>query len=212
MAIRINGVIVADRDKWIYDWFEEPAFCPNDLLDELEDGKDIEVHINSPGGSVFAGSEIYTLLMNHKGNVNITITGLCASIASVIAMAGTNVRMAPTAQMMIHNVSGMTDGDYRDMEHMAEVLKNSNESLCNAYEIKTGLSREEILDMMDRETWMTSKECLEKGFVDEVMGDEKQVQLVASYKPNIIPQSVIDKMNIDREQERLNLLKLKEMK
>lgn len=214
MAIRINGVIVSDRDKWIYDWFGEPSFCPNDLLEDLESGKDIDIQINSPGGSVFAGSEIYTLLMNHKGNVNITITGLCASIASVIAMAGTTVSMSPTAQFMIHNVSGMTSGDYRDMEHMAEVLKKNNEALCNAYEIKSGLSRDEILEMMNHETWLTAQECLDKGFIDNIKSKEEKepVQLVAGYKPNIIPQSILDKMNLSKEKEKLNLLKLKELK
>lgn len=210
MTIKISGTIVGNDDKWIYDWFEMEAFCPKDL--NLVDGEDIDIEINSPGGYIFPASEIYTALMQHKGNVNITITGRAASAASVIAMAGTKVTMSPTAQMMIHNVSASGSGDYRDFEHYAEQLKKSNDTIANAYMLKTGKTRDEILALMDHETWFTPDEALENGFIDEIMTKSEntdQFRLVAA-SDFLIPQAVIDKLKTEREQEQLNLLKLKE--
>ena len=210
MPIKINGTIVGNDDKWIYDWFDMDSFCPRDL--ELVDGQDVDIEINSPGGYIYPASEIYTALMQHKGNVNITITGRAASAASVIAMAGTKVTMSPTAQMMIHNVSASGAGDYRDFEHYAEQLKKSNDTIANAYMLKTGKTRQEILDLMDYETWFTPEEALENGFIDEILSktdNTDQFKLVAA-SDFLIPQAVIDKLKAEREQEQLNLLKLKE--
>lgn len=210
MTIKINGTIVSNDDKWIYDWCEMDAFCPKDL--DLIDGQDVDIEINSPGGYIYPASEIYTALMQHKGNVNVTITGRAASAASVIAMAGTKVSMSPTAQIMIHNVSATGSGDYRDFEHYAEQLKKSNDTIANAYMLKTGKTREEILDFMNYETWFTPEEALELGFIDEIMTREEapnDIRLVAA-SDYLIPQAVIDKLKQEKEQEQLNLLKLKE--
>jgi ATP-dependent protease ClpP protease subunit len=210
MTIRINGAIVGNDDKWIYDWCEIEAFCPRDL--NLVEGQDVDIEINSPGGYIYPASEIYTALMQHRGNVNITITGRAASAASVIAMAGTHVKMSPTAQMMIHNVSASGAGDYRDFEHYAEQLRKSNDTIANAYMLKTGKTRNEILNLMDHETWFTPEEALEEGFIDEVLSrsdSQDQFRLVAA-SDFLIPQAVIDKLKQEREQEQLNLLKLKE--
>lgn len=210
MPIKINGTIVGNDNKWIYDWCDMEAFCPKDL--NLIEGQDVDIEINSPGGYIYPASEIYTALMKHKGNVNITITGRAASAASVIAMAGTHVTMSPTAQMMIHNVSASGAGDYRDFEHYAEQLKKSNDTIANAYMIKTGKTREEILKLMDHETWFTPDEALENGFIDEILSKEDnadQFRLVAA-SDFLIPQAVIDKLKQEKEQEQLNLLKLKE--
>ena len=210
MPIKINGTIVGSDDKWIYDCCDMEAFCPKDL--NLIDGQDVDIEINSPGGYIYPASEIYTALMKHKGNVNITITGRAASAASVIAMAGTHVTMSPTAQMMIHNVSASGAGDYRDFEHYAEQLKKSNDTIANAYMLKTGKTREEILKLMDHETWFTPDEALENGFIDEILSKEDttdQFRLVAA-SDFLIPQAVIDKLKQEKEQEQLNLLKLKE--
>lgn len=210
MPIKINGTIVGNDDKWIYDLFNMEAFCPRDL--NLINGQDVDIEINSPGGYIYPASEIYTALMKHKGNVNITITGRAASAASVIAMAGTKVTMSPTAQMMIHNVSASGAGDYRDFEHYAEQLKKSNDTIANAYMIKTGKTREEILKLMDHETWFTPDEALKNGFIDEILSKEDttdQFRLVAA-SDYLIPQAVIDKLKQEKEQEQLNLLKLKE--
>lgn len=209
MRIRIAGTIVGNDEKWIYDLFGMEAFCYDDLRKAVKDDlEEINVEINSPGGSVFAGSEIYTALKNHKGAVNVDIVGLAASAASVIAMAGKRVRMSPTAQMMIHNVSARGSGDYRDMAHLSEVLKQANETIANAYCLKTGKERAEVLQMMDGEKWFTPQEAKEQGFVDEIMFEDAP-QLVASFSAAIIPREVIEKLQKEREQESLNLLKLK---
>ena len=162
----------------------------------------------SGGGSVYAGSEIYTALKNHKGQVNVSIVGLAASAASVIAMAGKTVKMSPTAQFMVHNVSSQGKGDYRDMQHMADILKTANETIASAYILKTGKSKDEILAMMDKETWLTAEKAKEYGFVDEVMftNDDSKFQLVANFMPNIIPTNVIEKMVKEKAQAVLDIV------
>lgn len=210
--VRIAGVIISNDQKWIYDWFEMDSFCPNDLRKAITDEYEtIEVEINSGGGSVFAGSEIYTALKNHKGQVNVSIVGLAASAASVIAMAGKIVKMSPTAQFMVHNVSAQGEGDYRDMQHMADILKTANETIASAYILKTGKSKDEILAMMDKETWLTAEKAKEYGFIDEVMftNDDSKFQLVANFMPNIIPTNVIEKMVKEKAQAELDILKLR---
>lgn len=183
MKIKINGTIVSNDDKWKYVEWGIDSFSPGDLL--IFDGEDVNIEIDSPGGYIFPASEIYTALLNHKGNVNILITGRAASAASVIAMAGTHVSISPTAQIMIHNVSASGSGDYRDFEHYAEQLKKSNNTMANAYVIKTGKSKKEILELMNHETWFTPHEALKYGLVDNIVNDSRL------------------------EQERLNLLALK---
>ena len=210
--VRIAGVIISNDQKWIYDWFEMDSFCPNDLRKAITDEYEtIEVEINSGGGSVYAGSEIYTALKNHKGQVNVSIVGLAASAASVIAMAGKTVKMSPTAQFMVHNVSAQGEGDYRDMQHMADILKTANETIASAYILKTGKSKDEILAMMDKETWLTAEKAKEYGFIDEVMftNDDSKFQLVANFMPNIIPTNVIEKMVKEKAQAELDILKLR---
>lgn len=192
--IDVKGVIVSNDDKWIYDYFEIENTSPNDVLNKLpKDNSPIEVIINSPGGDVFAGSEIYTELKEYPGNITVKIVGIAASAASVVAMAGTKVLISPTAQIMIHNVSSIAQGDYRVMKHEAEMLKNYNKSIANAYMLKTGLSQEELLTLMDKETWLNAQQAKEKGFVDEIMFDSTN-RLVAGPTTSLLPQNVINKM------------------
>lgn len=223
--VKIKGTIVSNDIKWIYELFDMDATSPNDVTSALENADgDIDVEINSGGGDVFAGSEIYTALKNHKGTVNVDIVGIAASAASVIAMAGDNVRISPTAQIMIHNVSSRQSGDYRDMQHEANVLENYNKSIANAYMLKTGLSQEELLDYMNKETWLNAQQAKELGFVDQVMFDEGN-QLVASASNGFVfPAEVINKIrNIVKPpsndvnnkklcEAKLDFLKLKEVK
>lgn len=216
MTTRITGIIVSNEVQWIYDLYDIDSFAPKDIhdvLDSVDPYETIDIEINSPGGFVYAGTEIYTALLMHKGEVNITITGLAASMASVIAMAGTKVSMSPVAELMIHNVSGTAEGDYRDHEKYARNLKKNNDELSNAYMLKTGLSKEKLLSLMDDETFLTADEALELGFIDEILTDnqEDEFQLVASYKPNILPDEVIKKALVALEIEKINLLKIKEM-
>ena len=136
--INVKGPIVSSGDSWIYDWLGIESTSPGTVSKAIEEalGDELEVDINSGGGDVFAGSEIYTALKSYKGNVTIRIVGLAGSAASVIAMAGNRVLMSPTAQIMIHNVSSRASGDHRDMAHTAEILKNANETIANAYMLK----------------------------------------------------------------------------
>lgn len=195
MKVDVKGTIVSDNDGWIYDWLGIQATYPGKINKALEDAKGaaIEVEINSGGGDVFAGSEIYTALRNYKGSVNIRVVGVAASAASVIAMAG-KCEMSPTAQMMVHNVSSYADGDTHDMAHMAEVLANANKAIAAAYVGKTGMSENDALEMMDKETWLTAEQALEKGLIDKIMfSDNTQPLLAASYGSGLLPKSVIDR-------------------
>jgi len=170
-VVNIKGVIVSSNDQWIYDLFGMEATSPQKVSKEIQaaNGEDLEVIVSSPGGDVFAASEIYTELKSYKSNVIVKIVGIAASAASVISMAGKKVQMSPTSSIMIHNVSGRTSGDYRDMEHMAEVLKNANQTIANAYRIKSGMSQDQLLKMMDRESWLTPQQALGYGLIDEIM-------------------------------------------
>lgn len=199
MKISVRGPIIDSDDQWIYDWFEVEATSPKkviDLINQAENNEDLEVEINSGGGSVFAGSEIYTALKSYSGKVITKVVGLAASAASVVTMAGDIVKITPTGQVMIHNASGGFGGDYRDMEKGAEILKNVNATISNAYRIKTGLSNEELLEMMNKETWLTPQQALEKKFVDEIMFTN-DMKLVASFNNGMLPQEVINKMKIE---------------
>lgn len=195
--VNIKGVIVSNDDQWIYDYFGMESVSPKSVEKQMEkaNGEELEVYINSPGGYVDAGSEIYTMLKEY-GNVISKIVGVAASAASVIAMAGKKIVISPTAQIMIHNVSSMAWGDYRALQHEADVIKNYNTSIANAYILKTGLSKDELLELMDDETWLTAQQAVEKKFADEIMFDDgAQPKLVASARVSqMIPLEVIDKM------------------
>lgn len=142
---------------------------------ELFSGKGpITIWINSPGGDCIAASQIYAMLMDYPDEVTVKIDGIAASAASVIAMAGTKVLMAPTALMMIHNPATITMGDHEDMKRAIEMLDEVKESIINAYEIKTGVSRIKLSHLMDAETWMNANKAIELGFADDVLKDEKQ--------------------------------------
>ena len=143
--------------------------------DELFAGKGpVTVWLNSPGGDCIAASQIYTMLMDYKDDVTVKIDGIAASAASVIAMAGTRVLMAPTALMMIHNPMTMAYGNQADMEKAIEMLDEVKESIMNAYEIKTSLSRAKLSHLMDSETWMNAYKAIELGFADDILKDSKK--------------------------------------
>ena len=230
--IQIKGVIVNNSEKMIYDWFEMDATSPQDVELGLADanGLDVDVVINSGGGDVYSGSEIYTMLKQYKGTVRVQIVGIAASAASVIAMAGDKVAMSPTGQLMIHNIWTVVKGDAKALEKEAKVLEGQNESIANAYMLKTGKDKEELLELMDKETYFNAREALEAGMIDEIMFDEER-KIAASYKGNMIPNEIIEKMRnyLKKEQEsvktdnkrsdyidiakcKLNLLKLREVK
>ena len=180
MEIDVRGDIIGNDDKWIYDWLEWDSTCPNDIKNALQTmptGDKLIVNVNSGGGSVMSGQEIYSLLHGRQ-DVEIHIQSLAGSAASVIAMANT-CKMSPVATIMIHNVSmSGASGDYHDMQKNAEILKTMNSALAEAYVAKTGKTKDEILKMMDKETWITAGQALEMGFIDEV--EELQTQITNS--------------------------------
>jgi len=178
----IKGAIVSNNDYPVYEWLDIEATSPKIVHNQLAaaNGQPVEVDINSDGGDVFAGSEIYSALRAYSlngGHVGVNIVGLAASAASVIAMAGDVVRITPVGQIMIHNayINGAS-GDYRDMNHMSGVLKNVNQTLANAYRLKTGKTEAELLSMLDAETWLTPEAALLHGFVDEILFDDQSQQ------------------------------------
>ena len=173
--IDIRGSLIPNDYKWFYDFFGDDSTCPRDvqrILDQAAEGDEIEVYISSPGGIIEVGTEIYTALRSAK-NVRIYITGQACSAASIVAMAS-YCEMAPTALMMVHCVSTTAGGNHSDMEHAAEVLRTADRALCRAYMEKTGMKEDEVLDMMEHETWMTAEQAKEKGLVDAVMFEETE--------------------------------------
>ena len=138
-------------------------------MDLLSGSGDITVWINSPGGDCVAAAQIYNMLMDYKGNVTVKIDGIAASAASVIAMAGTEVLMSPVSTMMIHNPATVAMGDHNEMQKAIEMLNEVKESIINAYEIKTGLSRAKLSHLMDSETWMNANKAVELGFADGII-------------------------------------------
>lgn len=174
----------AGRELELYGTIAEQSWFDDDITpamfkEELFSGTGpIVVWINSPGGDCIAASQIYTMLMDYKDDVTVKIDGLAASAASVIAMAGTKVLMAPTAMMMIHNPATIAMGDHTDMEKAIKMLDEVKESIINAYEIKTTLSRAKLSHLMDAETWMNANKAVELGFADDILTDEKTVDVV----------------------------------
>lgn len=175
VKIEIKGTIVADEDKWIYEWFGVGATCPKDIHTALQEanGEDLEVEINSGGGDVIAGNEIYTALRTYRGKVNIIISGMAASAASYIATAR-RCEISPVGIFMIHNVSGGARGDYHAMDKESEILQTVNRAIAGAYMEKTKMSMEDLLSLMDQESWLTAEKALEYGFVDAIVKNQEE--------------------------------------
>ena len=154
-------------------WFDDDI-TPAMFKEELFSGTGpVTIWLNSPGGDCFAASQIYAMLMDYKGPITVKIDGIAASAASVIAMAGTDVLMAPTAMMMIHNPATIAFGDHKDMEKAIDMLEEVKNSIINAYEIRTGQSRKALSKMMDEETWMNAMKAIDLGFADGLIKDGK---------------------------------------
>ena len=161
--LRLEGAIAEES------WFDD-EITPAAFKAELTSGSGpITVWINSPGGDCVAAAQIYNMLMDYPADVTVRIDGIAASAASVIAMAGTKVQMSPVSVMMIHNPLTVVMGDSDEMRRAIQLLDEVKESIINAYEIKTGLSRTKLSHLMDGETWMNAKKALELGFCDEIL-------------------------------------------
>ena len=157
--------------------------------------KQINLHIHSPGGDVFDGIAIYNLLKNHPANKTVTIDGLAASMASVIAMAGTEIIMPENAMMMIHKPWGVQGGDADDMRKYADLLDKVEDTLIPAYAAKTGKSAEELAEMLAAETWLNGKECVEHGFADKLAEPVKAMAQLQSKRLgdyNNMPKAIKD--------------------
>ena len=171
VELRIDGEIVDDDDAWLYEWLGYQHTALNAFRQELikHKGKNLTVWIDSIGGAVWAAAGIYNALMEHKGKVTVKIDGKALSAASIITMAGDEVLMSPAAVMMIHNPWVHAAGDAAELRHVAGVLDEIKQAVINAYEIKTGLPREEISRLMDEETWMSAQKAVELGFADGIL-------------------------------------------
>ena len=182
-----TGEEIVERTLEFYGTIAEESWFDDDITpamfkEELFSGSGpVTVWLNSPGGDCFAASQIYAMLMDYKGPVTVKIDGIAASAASVIAMAGTDVLMAPTAMMMIHNPATIAFGDHKDMEKAIDMLDEVKNSIINAYELKTSQNRKMLSKMMDEETWMNAMKAIELGFADGLIEDQKKQDKAEAY-------------------------------
>lgn len=189
----LNGTISEES------WFDDDV-TPQLFKDELLSGSgDITVWINSPGGDCVAAAQIYNMLMDYKGSVTVKIDGIAASAASVIAMAGTKVYVSPVSMLMIHNPMTVAMGNAADMEKAIDMLSSVKDSIINAYELKTGLSRAKISHLMDDETWMDANKAVELGFADEILSRPK---LAAPQKKEDEEETSAEPEEPDEEEEK----------
>ena len=220
--LTLNGTIAEES------WFDDDI-TPQLFREELNAGNgDITVWINSPGGDCVAAAQIYNMLMDYRGSVTVKIDGIAASAASVIAMAGTRVLVSPVSMLMIHNPATMAMGDAAEMQKAIAMLDEVKESIINAYEIKTGMSRAKLSHLMDAETWMDAHTAVDLGFADEIMtrpadaGAENHVTGPMLFSRAAVTNHLMDKLaakcriekkptqperSVDDLMERLNLMK-----
>jgi len=198
-------------------WLEDDV-TPKAFREELfSDTGDVTLYIHSPGGDVFAASQIYTMLMEYPGNVTVKVEGIAASAASVIAMAGTTVLMAPTAMMMLHDPSTIAIGNAEEMQKAIEMLAAVKESIITAYEIKTSLSRAKLSKLMTAESWLYAGDAIKLGFADGLIADAKQLPMPVTdgliFSRAAVTNSLLDKVrpkqpgvSVDTLTARLNLI------
>ena len=196
-SLYLEGVIA--QESWFGDEITPAAF-----KSELNAGdQPITVHINSVGGDCVAASQIYTMLMDYPADVTVQIDGLAASAASVVAMAGTKVCMSPTALMMVHNPWTNASGDAKDIQKAIALLDEVKESIINAYEIKTGMDRQSLSNLMDAETWMNAYRAKELGFCDEVLfdGDEPPEKVAFSFSSRTAEVQLLNRVKASLPEE-----------
>lgn len=217
----LNGTIAEES------WFDDDI-TPKLFRDELFAGnEDITIWINSPGGDCVAAAQIYNMMMEYPGNVTVKIDGIAASAASVIAMAGTKVLVSPVSMLMIHNPMTAAMGDTSEMQKAITMLDEVKESIINAYEIKTGMSRAKLSHLMDAETWMDAHTAIDMGFADEILTRPAEIPVennIASpmlFSRASVTNSLMDKLaakchikkpeiperSVDSLMERLDLIK-----
>ena len=178
VQIPIKGTIIQNEDKWIYDLFDMDAVCPREVEKAIKDanGDEITFVVNSPGGEISSGSEMWYLINSCSQHTTADIVGYACSAASYLVMGADSVRMAPSSLMMIHLVSSRASGNCHDLDQQAGALRVADKALSNVYRAKTGRSNEEFLKLMEKETWMDCDKALELGLIDEIIGDASQNQ------------------------------------
>lgn len=206
MQIDIKGDVVDSETGQMYKWFGMQNTNPQAIQEQLEQagGKDIQLNISSPGGDVTAAAEIYTMLQQYSGKVTGTIQGIAASAASVISEACDHLVISPTASMMIHRAKMNGEGNTNDFRHNADTLSVIDQTICNAYQAKTGKSRDEILDLMNKETWLTPQNAVDQGFADEILAVNDKVPQMVNAIGSIPAKDKVDqfmKFLIDQKQE-----------
>ena len=209
-TLYLNGVIAAES------WLDDDV-TPQLFKDELESGTgDIEVWLDSPGGDVMAATQIYNMLKNYKGKVTVKIDSLAASAASVVAMAGDEILMSPLSLMLIHNPLTVAAGNVDDMQKAIDMLDEVKQSIINAYELKTGLSRAKISHLMDCETWLSAKKAVELHFADGILFGKNEAEIddeSYAFSQREVSNNLINKLKtksgvkISDLETRLNLLK-----
>lgn len=194
VQIPIKGVIISNDYKDVYDWYGMESTAPKDIEDSLPiNNESVELVINSPGGLVNAGSEIYTVLKEYKGEVIAKIVGQASSAASVVALAGDRVLISPTANYMLHNARIEVEGDHHTLRNQADANENISLGIANLYAKRTGMTMDEVIQMMDKTTYLNAQQAKEYGFVDEIMFEEKNEVISNSAENMLLPQSVISK-------------------
>lgn len=192
MSVEVKGYIVPDDDQMIYDYFGIGATSPQIIRKAIAEanGQPLDVEISTCyGGDIFSGSNIYSALRGYTGGVRIHITGLAASAASVIAMAGPS-DMSPTAMLMVHRASSAAWGNYHAMDTESDSLQQADKAIAAAYVAKSGMEEKDALKMMDKESWITAQQAVDLKLVDSVAGGA--VQMVAAYGLPL-PRAVIEK-------------------
>ena len=201
--IKLRGPLISNNQQEAYDWFGMEAVSAKSISNALpDDGSDIVLEVNSNGGLVTVGSDIYTMLKQYQGNVTAEVTGMAASAASVAIMAADTVVISPTAQMMIHKaLLGYVSGNSDDLDKASNALKASDQGIVNAYVAKTGKSENEVMELMRNETYMSAQNAVELGFADEIMTFD-ELDAVASIENGMLPQAVIDDFFANRSKRK----------
>lgn len=201
---RLAGPVVTNEEAVFYEMFDTDCISAKAVHKMLADsnGDDVTFNLNSVGGSVFDGNEIYTMLKNYSGRVIVNITGLAASIASVIMLGADEINISKAAHVMIHKVSAFSvGGDSDSIQRTLNRVTASEKAIAELYASRTGIATDEILKMMFEETWFTADEAVEKGFADHVIAEQDigSIGLVASYDETLA--------EFNDFQEVINLLK-----
>ena len=214
VTIQMNGEVIPSDYADVYDYLGYENINPKAIKQALNEanGSDVELEINSPGGYVDAGSEIYTALKEYSGKVTAKITGQACSAASWIALAADCVEMSPTAQMMIHRASTISIGNSDNLASDLNALNSLDKSFVDLYSQRTGLDAQEVYRLMCNTTWMNAKEAVDKGFADEIMfqNDKKPALVNADGSLSVKPDTINKIKNLLHKKSTENVVKLQE--